>query len=588
MIELIKKSIDSYWIVIGVGIIIIYFSPYIVLLENSLIGIWETLDSSVAAMKMVVDTGWYPDRKIVMDNVMNGLSINLFPSKINFIFFIHYILPPFFAYIINEFIVRIIAFIGIFLLMDKYVISNQNRFLTFTLSIIFSIIPFMPMYGLSVPGQPLLFYAFLNLLNNESKWHNYFVIILFGLYSNLFLAGFFIIIVSIAMLSIKIYYTKKIPLYYVSGIAILCITYFVAEFQLITFIFSDGYFVSHRNAVLVSNPSFENLLKEFLFSSQIIFKTQGHMGPIYTLVIICSILFSLFIISAKKTDSIDCKTSWNLEIGMPKSIPKKMKYVMLLISIIILYCIIDPVITLLLHDKFMILKTFQFNRFYCLLTPLWIIMFGLSLEVLLNKKMILLLISLIILQVLTIVFDRRSVNINYAQNVVYMATSFKVKNSISFRQFFDVDLFSKIDNFINLPKENYRVISLGLYPSVAQFNGFYTLDSYQTTYPLEYKNKFRKIMEKELIKSKKWRHYFDSWGSRCYLFSSEIERFAVGKHQTVEINNLEINTDAIKKMGGKYIFSAVRINNSREINLVLEEIFETNTSWWRVYLYKVI
>ena len=167
-------------------------------------------------------------------------------------------------------------------------------------------------------------------------------------------------------------------------------------------------------------------------------------------------------------------------------------------------------------------------------------------------------------------------------------SSYKTKASVSYKQFYDVELFTKIDHYINRSKEDYRIVSLGLYPSVTQYNGFYTLDSYQTTYPLEYKQQFRRIMENELTKSERWKNYFDSWGSRCYLFSSELDWFAVGKHEMIEISNLEINTDVIKEMGGQYIFSAVKILNNDENNLVLEQIFETEESWWRIYLYRII
>ncbi|MEM5640797.1 DUF6044 family protein [Bacillus toyonensis] len=39
-------------------------------------------------------------------------------------------------------------------------------------------------------------------------------------------------------------------------------------------------------------------------------------------------------------------------------------------------------------------------------------------------------------------------------------------------------------------------------------------------------------------------------------------------------------------MGGQYIFSAVPIENAAENHLSLEKIFTSNTSAWKIYLYK--
>lgn len=46
--------------------------------------------------------------------------------------------------------------------------------------------------------------------------------------------------------------------------------------------------------------------------------------------------------------------------------------------------------------------------------------------------------------------------------------------------------------------------------------------------------------------------------------------------------------DPFKEMGGKYIFSAVPIDNAAENHLPLEKVFDSKGSAWKIYLYKVI
>ena len=92
----------------------------------------------------------------------------------------------------------------------------------------------------------------------------------------------------------------------------------------------------------------------------------------------------------------------------------------------------------------------------------------------------------------------------------------------SFKQFYATEQFEDIDQYIGAPKSSYRVASIGLHPAIAQYNGFYTLDTYNNYYPLEYKHQFRKIIAAELDKNATLKEYFDEWGGRCYIFVDEL------------------------------------------------------------------
>jgi hypothetical protein len=71
---------------------------------------------------------------------------------------------------------------------------------------------------------------------------------------------------------------------------------------------------------------------------------------------------------------------------------------------------------------------------------------------------------------------------------------------------------------VGKPIQDYRVVSIGLHPAVAQYNGLYTLDTYNNFYPLSYKHQFLNIIAPELNKNKSLKSYFDLWGGRCYIF----------------------------------------------------------------------
>lgn len=136
-------------------------------------------------------------------------------------------------------------------------------------------------------------------------------------------------------------------------------------------------------------------------------------------------------------------------------------------------------------------------------------------------------------------------------------------------------------------KEDYRVVSLGIAPAAALYNGFYCLDGYSNNYTLEYKHAFRQIIEPELDKSEYLTEYFDDWGNRCYLFSAEIPGYYTVRKGGFYFADFSMNTDAFSELGGEYLFSAAYIENPEKTGLKLlrEEPFETNDSYYKIYLY---
>ena len=139
-----------------------------------------------------------------------------------------------------------------------------------------------------------------------------------------------------------------------------------------------------------------------------------------------------------------------------------------------------------------------------------------------------------------------------------------IHHSPSFKQFFAEELFADIDRFIGEPKYSYRVASIGLHPAIAQYNGFYTLDTYNNFYPLTYKYEFRKIIRFELEKNPSLKTYFDEWGSRCYIFVDELGKKYDFENSKKVIRNLQLDTAAFYDMGGRYIFSAVPAENAAD------------------------
>jgi hypothetical protein len=225
-----------------------------------------------------------------------------------------------------------------------------------------------------------------------------------------------------------------------------------------------------------------------------------------------------------------------------------------------------------LKEKISILNTFNFSRYHYLRPMIIYILFAVSLQILLrlNKKLVAV---LVLLQLAALV---------PTNDQIYY------KHSPSFGQFYAVKEFSEIKKFIGKPVSDYRVVSIGLHPAIAQYNGMYTLDTYNNFFPLSYKHQFRRIIAPELDKSKTLRTYFDDWGGRCYIFVSELgKHYLFSKNSKKVIHHLALNTNLLKKMGGDYVLSAVPIENAVQDQLTLEKVFTDKAAYWKIYLYKV-
>lgn len=73
------------------------------------------------------------------------------------------------------------------------------------------------------------------------------------------------------------------------------------------------------------------------------------------------------------------------------------------------------------------------------------------------------------------------------------------------------------------------------------------------------------------------------------MYSAEQGKdYMFTKNRNESIQDLAIDTDALKKLGGEYILSAVPIENAEDIGLSLEETFEEKDSVWEIYLYHVM
>jgi hypothetical protein len=543
-------------LIIAFVVIVLCVSPLFILGENAHIRVHDNLDSNLAWYRVLAESGQILGPiNATIPQIINGLPRNAFGTEFSLIVWLYALFPTMLAYAISQFITRFFAFLGMYLLLKKHFLTNPEwALLRIGTALTFALTPFWPSGMLSTLGMPLALWAFLNIRKGEKMWTNYLVLTLLPFYSSIVLGFFFFLSAMGIFWLTDVLRGKGWNWRFFLSIAYMTLIFFITEYRLVySFLFDDE--PNSRDEYFHARLSFWQsirlTLKNFIDG-------HHHAATIHTLIILPSIILAFVFIFYKR--------NWKQE--------KVFVFLFWLnIALSAWYAFWFYKGWLPLTERFHFLDTFNFARYHFLRPLVIYVLFALSLKILWFhwKKLT----TFLVLAQVIVAF-------HFNEELLF-------QKKPTFKQFFAVEQFNEVKEHIGLPQETYRVASIGLHPAIAQYNGFYTLDTYNNFYPLSYKHEFRKIIEKELAKNKTIRTYFDEWGGRCYLFTAELgKHYMFKKSSKKRLKNLELNLEPFKDMGGKYIFSAIPIDNANANNLELDKVFKSKSSAWKIYLYKVL
>ena len=555
-----------FWL--GSALLLFPYLIWLLFAKSSYILIHDNLDCEFMYIKTILGSGNVlgHDLKGTIPELMNGIPRSLFRSGYNFTFVLFYIFEDVYAYIINHFIVHFIGFSGMYFLLKRYFVKD-NDWVVLAVSLCFGLLCyFFTSFGIAVSGQALFLYSSLNFMNNRNAWYDWIILLLFPFMSFIVATIPFYFPLLLLVVIFKIKEGQKVSLLFFLVMGLVSLISLLIEFNLV-YSTIMGEYVSHRvewNPFMLKGlPSINQFFSEIKID---LWKTRQHSGEFHPFLIIGTLLVTSF--------------------GFKLKLPKLGRLILWLIVFLHIWVAFNLTFEYLFAEKFTILKIFHTKRFYLILPFLWLLLFSLILNSLDFKKM---------KQVLTggVAFCLVLGSIIISNGEITHNIRILLKGATyqpTYEQFFDKELFSEIKSDLgdNEVRDNF-VLSVGLYSTIAQYNGFNVLDGYQNNYLLSYKHQFRKIISQELNKNKDLESYFDNWGSRCYALSSELGRkFIVPKSENRTLNNYELNIDEFKKLNGKYIISAVKIKNPETHRLNLMKIYDRNDSYYRVYLYSVM
>ncbi|MCF0071007.1 DUF6044 family protein [Dyadobacter sp. CY261] len=556
----------QYYLPGMLSVFLLYHAPTILLGQQAFFNAFDSLDSFVVWYRTVTQQGyaWAPPSAIV-EPFMGGVPKFTLVSTYNIYYWLNLVLPTFEAYQLYGIFISGIALTGMWLLCRRHLNLNEPASAFIALSFAFT--PFLPTWGLSIAGQPLLLFTILNLRRPKPATWNWLILAAFPFTSNFQSAGVFILS-ALALLIVHDVTRKKSYRRLLMAFVVLLAVYLITKVDLIQNLLGGEGFVSHRMEMRRFPTSIGICLK--------IFARYFLLGNIDVALSLHTFVLLPFVCGV-----------YSVYLFRNKRLPSALTFTLTAIVLICLYIGIlhwGPIVNL--RNESDLLRMFSLERFHIFLQLLWHVA---------AAQAILL---------IPAVYRNRAVGIIAALQLVlcfaYQPTYYErfVKKFVTivpyhyiftYEDYYAERMFSSIKASIPEPVQSYRVASIGIPPAIAQYNGFRTIDGYSSNYPLSYKHKFRAIISEELSKNETNRGFFDFWGSQCLIvYDQQLPYFET--HMTRRMapasRPIALSHQALLNLHCDYILSAENIESPEKSGLRKLAIF--SSALWRVNLYEVI
>lgn len=501
------------------------------------------------------------------------------------------ICSPLTALIIMQLVGNLVGYVGMYLLTKKVTESDVAALIA---GGFYAALPFLPVYGLSQFGLPLLLWCVLRVRETGGRKvlaGTIIYAVFYALNSSLVLVGFAVLAVLAVWILREFVGGIRAKAYQSSlrmGVLWFSMTviYLLTNLSLIGQMFGLGnQTVSHKTEyVLTAEGFWSGWWKALLHGGQ--HSEDYHLGFLWLAAAI--LLFVSF-----------------MDIRRPRSgnfgnVPR-VGYAALVCNVCLagVSALWNSGAGVALRGHLGTLGAFQLDRLLWLAPCLWYLLLGCAvacvLRIIQEEKRALRTVG--VLGCLLTLAALGMTGYRIVKDSDVKANLQKLRNgdypAISYSDYYALGVLDQVRDFLGeyTGKEpsDYRVVSLGIDPAAALYHGFYCLDGYSNNYSLEYKHLFRRVITPALSESEYLRAYFDEWGNRCYVFGTESPGYYTIEKGGFYFQHLECDTEALRELGGNYLFSTAYIANSEELGLTLlrEEPFETEGSYYRIFLYEV-
>lgn len=574
-----KRKIRENWGYIVIALYVLVVACYILICgEDIYIQVHDNLDSNIVWYKMLKDHHlfWSQDALVPF---LGGVSRNMMPSQMLVYTWLYMIFPTFYAFVIGD-VVKVLLAVGGSVYLARSICGEQYyqyRNIVILCGFIYGLMPVFPTSGFAFASLSLLLGLLYNLYSKNNK-RLLIALFFYPLLSQLALFGVFICGFLVLFLILDWIVRRKPAWRMFGGVCVLASGYCVTEYRIF-------YYMLMSNEPSIKFSLIQNYwsIGEALNRALTVFR-EGHyhsesMHQYVIFYVCCMGLLGINLYYIKRGKALQC-------------IKDRANWVMLWI---VVNCLLygfdkyEPIKNLIgiIIPK---LRNFSLARALWLNPFLWSLLFCIILCRLAQKnwrKFSYVLIGLQI--VLFMVYTPGYASYNHLAmnfcNRIYQRTGIELpgtdQKALTYQEFYSEDLFATIKEEIGYAGE--FSIAYGMHPAVLNYNTIATLDGYCSVYPQSYKQRFRELLEPELALNEEEKDFFDRNGIRAYIYGIEYSPIA---DLGVSEADIHINSEKFTQMGGKYIFSRVKISNAEELGFNALGVYQNDASPYTIYVYE--
>lgn len=574
-----KARLKKNWSYIFISLFLIVTAVYILIKQDNIyLQIHDYLDSNIAWIKMLKDNGifWSKDAAVPF---LGGIDRNYLYSELKAYMWLFMVFPVFPAIIIGWYVKVLMAITGFIFLCrsidQKYQVHYRN--LIIWCGFLYGIAPTYPPVAFAFASLPFLLGILIRYYKNP-QWKYLVLLFCYPVFSDISLFGIFICGYLVVFFFIDWLAGRRMRARMLLAVIALTAGYILVEWRLFDALLLSGE-ESLRSVSAIGYDDIQTAWKEMITA---LLRGYYHCGSLHTYVVlpVCMIYLGIqnyqFIKSKRYRSILSDPANWLL--------------VWILLNCII-YGIEDlEVFRTLIGAIAPFLIGFGFDRTVWLNPFLWYFLFFIVLTRIKRTQIVQ---TLALLAGLAVAFGPETYNhvfFNTLRIACDVIGEERVERLVgrdlellTYKEFYSEELLEKIKEDIGYQGE--WAVAFGMHPSILEYNGIATLDGYLSYYPQSYKIRFRELIEPQLEMDEENRAYYDSWGGRAYIYSSEItynQKMVMEKEEAV----MNIDAEVFREMDGRYVFSRVEITNAEELNIHLVDKYEDAGSPYIIYLYE--
>ncbi len=573
-----KKLISRWYLFIVAGFFVFAGLVFILCGESSIIAVHDNLDLFIPQFQMMKNTGTFWAHGVDVP-FLGGISRDTLPAEFSVYTMLYMILPAYPAYIAGYFLKIVIALFSCILLAKDLYGERFEAYkpLVWLLGFAYGLLNVFPAFGIPFASIPLVIFLVRRVYREPSvKWYG--ALFLYPLLSYFSYFGLFILAymaVSLIWLWIK---DKRFPLRIFLAVCVLSAGCIACEYRLFgTMLLSDE--VTIRSTMEAGSFTAAEIAKTI---KEVFAKGMFHAESVHTVLVlpVCMIYFLWRNVSYLKNKNLK---------GIVNDLYNLLMLVIVFNSVVyglyywegfrgLVEALCPP------------LTGWQFNRTVFFSPFLWYAAFFLVLKGIYDSKRrgakaAAELMAFAAVMIIVLSGTRYNDLYHTCLDQTYQIVKGRQTDQMSFGEFYSAELFENAKEDIGYQGE--WSAAYGFYPAVLEYNGIATLDGYLGFYSQEYKEAFRKVIAPALLRVPESRDYFDSWGARAYLYSgTDISIVNASRNYQITEQDIYIDLDAFKALGGRYIFSRMALTNAEEAGLTKAGVYTHEDSTYTLYVYE--